>query len=36
MKRALQIIGWTLLGVVLTVVIAVTIVCYVVNVRSKS
>ena len=30
MKRALQIIGWTLLGVVLTVVIAVTIVCYVV------
>ena len=30
MKRALQIIGWTLLGVVLTVVIAVTVVCYVV------
>ncbi len=30
MKRALKIFGWTLLGVVLTVVIAVTIVCYVV------
>ncbi len=30
MKRALQIIGWTLLGIVLTVVVAATIVCYVV------
>ena len=30
MKRALKIIGWTLLGIVLTVVVAATIVCYVV------
>ena len=36
MKRALKIIGWTLLGIVLVVIAAATIACYVVFTPERS